>query len=86
MDKCITVSYGLVKGSAKKYPYYQPAMYTAHTTLSGKLVWKYDCHIGRARRSISLARKDAMEAAVREKCPFIEAVRQWKPVSVSSRK
>lgn len=58
-DECTTVSYGLVRGSAKKWKYWQAAKYKATRLKNGKLVWKYVEHFGTARRSYRLAEKEA---------------------------
>jgi len=76
----VTVSYGRVRGSARNYPYYQPAKYARHTTTDGRVVWKYVEHCGIARRSLKLAQQDALELAERLNCDFLDNVRQWNPV------
>jgi len=85
---CITVSYGLVYGEAKKYTYYQPAKYMV-TQLKTKpvLVWKYCYHIGRARRSYRLAEQDALEFCEKHNYKYIPDIRNgrnvFKPIHFS---
>jgi hypothetical protein len=61
--ECITLSYGLVRGAAKNYPYHQPARYESRVTRDGRTVWSYVGHCGLARRSSRLAIRDAQALA-----------------------
>lgn len=67
----VTVSYGLVSGKAKNYPYYQPALYEAVEIKSkGHLAWKKVKHLGSARRSRKIAEQDAKDFAQQYKCYY----------------
>lgn len=77
---CVTVSYGKVKGRAKQFPYWQPAIYKTYQNKEGKLVWRYVQHVGTARRSPKLAKKDALEIANKHSYIYLDGVRQWRPV------
>ena len=79
----VTVSYGRVRGKARNYPYFQPAIYKATRLKNGKIVWAYQYHLGRARRSPKLAAQDA-DAAVgtfNEPSVRLFGVRHLTPVS-----
>lgn len=86
MTNCIiTVSYGQVRGSARNYPYYQPAKYIRHTTSDGRTVWKYVEHCGTARRSPKLAEQDARFMAKLLGCDYLDNIRNWKPIETEVR-
>lgn len=75
---CVTVSYGKVRGNAKNYRYWQPAMYkVVFNKKRGCLCWKYVRHLGRARRSERLATIDAEDWSKHYKCEFDDYVRNW---------
>lgn len=84
-DRCVTQTYGKVKGTAAQYPYFQPAIYEVAQLKSGSLVWKYVNHIGTARRSVLLAIEDAKAYAAEIGCQYIPEVRQWKAIVEESR-
>lgn len=72
--RCVTISYGKVKGNATKYRYVQPALY--ELVINNMVYkWKYVEHLGIARRSDSLAEEDAHIYADRMKIPFLTNVR-----------
>lgn len=78
---CITVSYGLVRGEAKKWQYWQPALYKitmykrAPNAAKAIFYWKYVRHLGKARRSIRLAELDAIDLATEMKVPVLKGIR-----------
>ncbi len=59
----VTVSYGKASGAARKYQYWQPAVYELEPLKDGTLVWRYRYHAGTARRSEKLATQDALALA-----------------------
>lgn len=74
--QCITVSYGLVVGKAKDYPYFQPAIYNSCVRKDGVRIWKYERHVNiKARRSQRLAYNDAIGYAVEKDIPYLPHVR-----------
>ncbi len=79
--KCVTVSYGRVRGKAKNYPYFEPAVYFAKRTKDGIVKWVLDYSCGGARRSARLAEQDARAIAAEKNIPFIFGVRQYHPVA-----
>lgn len=81
--RCATVSYGKVRGAAKRWRYWQPAVYEHYLSKDGLLKWKYVCHIGTARRSERLATEDALEYAEKKGREFLEGIRQYAPVNGS---
>ena len=70
----ITVSYGQVKGRAKQYPYYQPAIYEPRSRKDGVVTWRYVKHVGTPRRYVTLAERDARER-VCEDTVFVPGIR-----------
>ena len=78
--RCITVSYGRVRGTARNYRYYEPVIYRAKLLKNGLLVWVVDRACGHARRSPRLALQDAEVLAERYSLPYIEGVRQFREV------
>lgn len=80
--KCITVSYGQVKGKARDYPYFQPAIYESYTTKDGRKLWKYIKHIGVARRSVKLCEKDTVDLSRKLDLLYIKKVRHWFPIGI----
>lgn len=76
----ITISYGRVRGKAKNYPYFQPCMYEEYTTKDGRKVWKLSKVLGRARRSIRLAEKDALSYCKEYNVLYKSGIRQWKEI------
>jgi hypothetical protein len=81
MRRCVTVTYGRVKGSAKKYPYYQAATYYEHVTKDGRSVWWLENVIAGTFRSRDLAVKHAKDKAVEHGIPYLENIRQNTPIS-----
>lgn len=77
---CVTVSYGKVSGKAKKYQYWQPALYQIHYRKDGIAVWKYIKHLGRARRSERLATQDAIDFHKELGAIYLEGIRQYRKV------
>ena len=73
--RCVTVSYGLVRGTAKQWRYHQPAVYRVVETKAGNLQWRYIRHAGTARRSYKLAERDAMKLAWKMGIPFVHGIR-----------
>lgn len=84
--QCVTVSYGQVRGKAKQYPYFQPAVYETATRKDGTAVWKYLHHAGEAHRSASLAEADAKDLADRLGVPYLPDVRQYVRVEATEPK
>lgn len=80
--KCITISYGRVKGKAKNYPYYQPCMYEQYITKDGRKVWKLYKVLGTAHRSERLAREDAMKYCRQYHLAYESGIRQWMKVKI----
>jgi hypothetical protein len=78
---CVTVSYGIVRGKAKQYQYYQAAIYRAVPRKDGILTWRHLYHTGTARRSAKLAEQDAMEIALEKGYPYVPNVRHGLIVS-----
>jgi len=74
---CVTISYGKVRGGARNWRYWQPALYCKVLQKNGKLKWHYLQHLGIARRSRKLAMLDANNFAHQYGCPFIEGVRHY---------
>lgn len=81
MNKCITISYGRVRGTAKNYTYHQPCIYEEYITKDGRKVWKLHSVVGIARRSFRLAKEDAKKIAYEEKIPYLSGIRQWRSIS-----
>ena len=70
--QCVTVSYGQVRGAARGYRYWQPALYESSPD---GLKWRYVQHLGTARRSERLAERDSRLLAERRQCCFVAGVR-----------
>ena len=70
-DQIITVSYGKVVGKARRFPYFQPAIYEVQQLKNGKTVYKYVNHIGTARRSYNKAENDAQNYGLK----YVEGIR-----------
>ena len=82
-DRCVTVSYGKVAGSAKQWEYQQSALYTISARKrDGRPTWRYRRHLGIARRSPRLAQRDCQEWADRYGCGVIDGVRHGRGVTV----
>lgn len=81
VKKCVTVSYGRVKGKASQYQYFEPCIYQQHQTKDGRKLWKLDRNCGGARRSLKLAEKDALELASDYNIPFLRGIRQWSKIN-----
>lgn len=80
--KCITVSYGRVRGRARRFQYWQPAVYREGRTKSGKLVWKlHSLPDFVARRSYRLAEQDAKAWGVGIGLPYFEHIRHNQPIT-----
>ena len=79
---CVTISYGKVYGNARQYKYWQPALYRKTLLKNGTLKWRYVKHLGIARRSLDLAKKDALKYCG-ETVPFIENIRNNKIVEAN---
>jgi hypothetical protein len=82
LRKCVTVSYGRVKGKAKQFAYHQPCLYQEYQTKSGSRVWKLVQPLGRARRSRKLAIEDASYFCHECEVPYIENIRQWRAIEI----
>ncbi len=81
--ECVTTSYGKVRGSASRWPYFQPATYIACRLANGKLVWRYAGHVCRARRSRNLADRDAIEYGASHGILVLGGIRQWSQIEES---
>jgi hypothetical protein len=80
----VTVSYGRVRGRARRYRYFEPAVYTAHVTRDGRKLWKLaDLTHCRARRSYRLAVQDASNAQRKPDPAFTRDGLQWTPVETA---
>jgi hypothetical protein len=75
MQRCVTVSYGRVRGRARKWRYWEPAIYHEYQLKDGRIVWKLERACGGARRSERLAENDAHEVAKAENIPFLDGIR-----------
>lgn len=73
--QCVTLSYGKVIGNAKRYPYWQGAIYETRKTKKGILIWQYVSHVGTARRSKQLAMRDIEAFSAQHNIPIITGVR-----------
>jgi hypothetical protein len=80
--RCVTVSYGQVKGNAKHYRYYQPAVYEAAARKDGIMTWRHVEHRSTARRSTRLAEQDARALAADLGVMFLDGVRQNQAVAI----
>jgi len=76
--KIVTVSYGRVRGRARNYQYWEPAIYQLGFRKNGKAVWLLD-HLTnyRARRSYTLAEQDAKQYAQDNSLEYLSEVRQY---------
>lgn len=83
MAQCITLSYGNVKGAAKRYPYWQGALYETRHNRNGVLIWSYICHVGTARRSKSKAECDIREYSKACKVIHLDGIRNNNPVDLT---
>lgn len=79
--ECVTTSYGKVRGSAKQWPYFQPATYIACRLADGTLAWRYAGHVARARRSRDLADRDANDYARSHGILALGGIRQWSRIT-----
>lgn len=75
LEQCVTVSYGKVKGKAREYQYWQPAVYEVKPLKDGTLVWRYKYHTGTARRSEKLATQDALNLAKEKGIEYRKGIR-----------
>jgi hypothetical protein len=83
--RAFTVSYGKVKGSASRWPYFQAALYETRARKDGVVTWRYLSHHATPRRSPQLAEADARTLATEHGIPFLAEIRHNKivePVTV----
>jgi hypothetical protein len=78
------VSYGKVKGSASRWPYFQAALYETRARKDGVVTWRYVAHYGSARRSPQLAEHDARTLATENGIPFLTEIRHNKIVELAT--